>query len=54
MTDYTVRAVITVSGENLDRAKIQSLLDAGSRELPSMASRYGLTVSGVEATIDES
>ena len=53
MTDYTVRAVITVSGDGIDRSKIQSLLDSGAKELPSVASRYGITVSGVEATIDE-
>jgi hypothetical protein len=53
MTDYTVHATLTVSGEAVDRATIQAALDAGLRELPSLAARYGFTVSDARATIDE-
>ena len=53
MTDYTVRATLTVSGDNIDRAKIQSLLDSGLKELPGVASRYGITITDADASIDE-
>jgi hypothetical protein len=53
MTDYTVQATLTVGGEAVDRATIQAALDAGLRELPSLAARYGFTVSDARATIDE-
>lgn len=52
MTDYIVRATVTVSGD-IDRAMIQSTLDAGLKELPGLASRYGITVTDASATIDE-
>lgn len=51
MTDYIVTATITVSGA--DRAQLQSTLDAGTKELPGLASRYGVTITDVSATIDE-
>ena len=53
MTDYTVRATLTVSGDAADRAKIQAALDAGLKELPGIASRYGFTITDASATIDE-
>ena len=53
MTDYTVHVTLTVSGEATDRATIQSAVDAGLRELPGLAARYGFTVSDASASIDE-
>lgn len=53
MTDYTVRATLTVSGAESDRAKIQAALDAGLKELPGVASRYGFTITDASATIDD-
>ena len=53
MTDYIVRATLTVSGDAGDREKIQAGLDAGLKELPGVASRYGFTVTDATATIDE-
>lgn len=53
MTDYIVRATLTVSGDDADRAKIEAGLDAGLKELPGVASRYGFTVTEATATIDE-
>ena len=53
MTDYIVRATLTVSGGDADRAKIQAALDAGLKELPSLASRYGFTVTDATATVDD-
>lgn len=54
MTDYTVHATLTVSGDGVDRAKIQQALDAGLKELPGIASRYGFTITDSSATVDES
>lgn len=54
MTDYTVRATLTVSGDSVDRATIQRALDAGLRELPGVASRYGFTITEAKADIEES
>lgn len=53
MADYTVHATLTVSGDAVDRAAIQSALDAGLRELPGLAARYGFTVSDASATIED-
>ncbi|MGB3909904.1 MAG: hypothetical protein WBL06_05485 [Pseudolysinimonas sp.] len=53
MTEYTVNATLTVSGDATDKATIQAAVDAGLKELPSVAARYGFTVSDVRATIDE-
>lgn len=53
MTTYTVHATITVEGDAADRAKIQAGLDAGLKELPAVASRYGFTITDASATIDE-
>jgi hypothetical protein len=53
MTDYTVHATLTVSGEAIDKAAIQAAVDAGLRELPGVAARYGFTVSDARATVDD-
>jgi len=53
MTDYTVRATLTVSGDSVDRAKIQQALDAGLKELPGVASQYGFTITNATAETDE-
>ncbi len=53
MTDYTVRATITVSGDTVDRATIQGALDAGLKELPGIASRYGFTITDARADVEE-
>lgn len=53
MTDYTVTATLTVSGATADREKIQAALDAGLKELPGLASRYGFTVTHADADIQE-
>ena len=53
MTEYTVHATITVSGEESDRAKIQAGVDAGLKELPGVASRYGFTITDATATVDQ-
>jgi hypothetical protein len=53
MTDYTVRATITVSGQPGDEAKIRAAVEAGLAELPSLATRYGFTVTSTDATVDE-
>ena len=37
MSEYTVRATLTVTGDEADRAKIQAGLDAGLKELPAVA-----------------
>jgi hypothetical protein len=52
MTDFTVNATITVNGDVGDLPKIQAAVDAGLKELPSLASRYGFTVRGAEATVE--
>jgi len=52
-TQYIVHATLTVSGDASDRAKIQAGLDAGLKELPGVASRYGFTITDASATIDE-
>jgi hypothetical protein len=52
MTDFTVNATITVSGDAGDLAKIQAAVDAGLKELPSVASRYGFTITGADATVE--
>jgi hypothetical protein len=51
MTDYTVHATLTVSGDAIDKSTIQAALDAGLKELPGLAARYGFTVSDASATI---
>ena len=53
MTDHTVHVTLTVSGDAIDKATIQSAVDAGLRELPGLAARYGFTVSDASATIDD-
>lgn len=53
MTEYIVRATITVSGDGVDRQKLQTVLDAGAKELPGLASRYGYTITDVEASVEE-
>ncbi len=53
MTEFTVHATITVEGDSADRARIQAGLDAGLKELPGVASRYGFTITDASATIDE-
>ena len=53
MSEYTIRATITVTGGEADRAKIQAGLDAGLRELPGVASRYGFTITDAHAEIDD-
>lgn len=53
MTEYTVHATLTVSGETVDRATIQQALDLGLRELPGLATRYGFTISDATATLEE-
>lgn len=52
MTDYNVKATITVSGADTDRAKIQAAVDAGLKELNSVASRYGFTITDSSATVE--
>jgi hypothetical protein len=52
MTDFIVTATITVSADALDRPKIQAGVDAGLKELPGVASRYGFTVTDASATVD--
>jgi hypothetical protein len=52
MTDYTVTAKITVSGSDTDRAKIQSAVDAGLKELNGIATRYGFTITDSSATVE--
>jgi hypothetical protein len=51
MTDYTVNATITVSGSEGDLAKIEAAVDAGLKELPGIATRYGFTVTDSNATV---
>lgn len=52
MTDYTVHATITVSGEEGDRAKIEAAVQAGLKELPGVAGRYGFTVTDSSASVE--
>lgn len=52
MTDYIVRATLTVSGDSVDRATIQQALDAGLKELPGVAARYGFTITDATADIE--
>ena len=51
MTDYTVNATITVSGDDNDKAKIQAAVDAGLKELTGVATRYGFTITSSSATV---
>ena len=53
MSEYTVRATLTVTGDEADRAKIQAGLDAGLKELPAVAARYGFTISDARAEIED-
>ena len=39
--------------EAADRTTLQSMLDAGVKELPGVASRYGLTVTSASAMVDD-
>ncbi len=52
MTAYTVNATITVSGDEDDRAKIEAAVQAGLKELPGVASRYGFTVTDSSASVE--
>lgn len=52
MTDYTVTATVTVSGSEGDRAKIEAAVQAGLKELPAVASRYGFTVTDSSASVE--
>jgi hypothetical protein len=51
MSDFIVNAAITVSGDANDLPKIRAAVDAGLKELPSVASRYGFTITGSDATV---
>jgi len=65
MTSYRVNAELTVevtdpaavrrlgAGED-EQGAIQRALDAGLRELPGVAARYGLKVSDATATVEPS
>lgn len=53
MSDYTVRATLTVSGDTVDRETVQAALDAGLKELPGLAARYGFTITDASATVDD-
>jgi len=52
MTDYTVTATLKVSTD-ADRARVQSLLDQGVKELPGIASRYGFTITDTSISVEE-
>jgi|GEM_PF-2275285 len=54
MSEYTVRATLTVSGDTVDRSTVQSALDAGLKELPGLAARYGFTITDASATVEDS
>ena len=51
MATHTVQATITVETD-MDREKIQAALDAGLKELPGIACRYGFTITDSSATVD--
>jgi hypothetical protein len=53
MTTYTVQASLTVSGDSVDRAMIEGALDAGLKELPALAARYGLQITDATARVEE-
>ena len=53
MTDYNVYATITVTAGPDELAKIQAGVEAGLKELPGVASRYGFTVTDSSATVDK-
>jgi len=65
MTKYTVTATIDVEGSNPralaalaggsggdERSQIQAAVDAGLRELPRVAQRYGFQLSDASATVE--
>jgi hypothetical protein len=52
MTDYTVTAVLKVQTD-ADKERVQALLDQGVKELPGVASRYGVTVTDTKLTVEE-
>jgi len=52
MPDYTVTATFQVTTE-VERARLQTLLDQGLRELAPIASRYGVTVRDGSAHVEE-
>jgi hypothetical protein len=65
MTSYRVKAELTVEvtdatalsrlgGGGDEQATIQRALDAGIRELPGVAQRYGLKVTDASATVESS
>lgn len=53
MTTYTVQASLTVSGDSVDRSMLEGALDAGLRELPALAARYGFEVRDATARVEE-
>jgi len=52
MTDYTVTATINVTSE-LERSRLESLVNQGLKELKGIAPRYGVEVVGGSATVEE-
>ncbi len=53
MSEFIVRASLTVSGDSVDRATVEQALDMGLRELPGVASRYGFTITDAKAEVEE-
>ena len=67
MTTHTVQATLTVEitnpsalaaiaaiagGGGDERAQVQAAVNAGLRELPSVAQRYGFRITGSSATVE--
>lgn len=52
MNDYTVNVTIQAQTD-ADRARVQSMLDSGLKELNGIASRYGFTITSSSATIED-
>jgi hypothetical protein len=55
MTSYKVNATLTVEVANStgdDSATIQAAVDAGLKELPGVAQRYGFRITDADATVE--
>jgi len=53
MSEFIVRASLRVSADSVDRATVERALDAGLKELPGLAFRYGFTVTDAHAEVEE-
>ncbi|HWM34841.1 MAG TPA: hypothetical protein VNR36_11440 [Pseudolysinimonas sp.] len=52
MTAYRVTATLTVEMASGDTAQLEATAKAGLAELPAIASRYGVTITASDVTVE--